>query len=120
MERLRFDSDVAFTPADERLEAVTFAPLTAPLSGGAPVQAAVVRLGPNGRLKRHPASVPQILAVLEGSGCVSGAEGTFEPITAGEAVFWASGEEHETQTEGGMSALILEGEGVRPFRGRGA
>jgi hypothetical protein len=53
--------------------------------------------------------------VLEGAGWVSGADGTIEPIAAGEAVFWAAGEEHETRTDEGLTALILEGDGVQPF-----
>ena len=115
MERLSFGADVAFTPREELLEGVTIAPLTASLAGGAPVQAAIFRLAPNGRIARHPATVPQILAVLEGVGRVSGPDGEFQPLAAGEAVFWSSGEEHETQTDGGLTALILEGESLQPF-----
>ncbi len=117
MQRLSFRSDVAFTPRGEQaLEGVTVAPLTAPLAAGARVQAAMFRLAPGGRIARHPASVPQILAVLEGSGLVSGGGGEFEAIAAGEAVFWTKGEEHETQSEGGLTALVLEAEGLQPFR----
>lgn len=118
MERLSFGTDVAFTPDEELLEHVTIAPLTAPLASGAPVQAAVFRLAPNGRIARHPAMVPQILAVLDGAGSVSGADGELQPITAGEAVFWSAGEEHETQTTDGLTALVLESEGLQPSRQR--
>jgi quercetin dioxygenase-like cupin family protein len=118
LERLSFDVDAAFTPAEDLLEGVTVAPLTAPLAAGAPVQAAIFRLAGNGRIARHPATVPQILAVLEGAGRVSGADGSFQPIGAGEAVFWPAGEEHETQTEEGMTALILEADGLQPYRPR--
>jgi quercetin dioxygenase-like cupin family protein len=65
---------------------------------------------------RHPATVPQIVAVLEGSGEVSGATNTFEPVSAGDAVFFAQGEEHETRTSEGMTALIIEGPRLVPFR----
>ena len=65
---------------------------------------------------RHPATEPQILAVLEGSGRVSGSDGEFQPIAAGEAVFWSAGEEHETQTDTGLTALIIEAEGLEPRR----
>ena len=116
MERLSFDADVAFSPVQELLDGVTIAPLTAPTSAGAPFQAAVFRLAPGGRIVRHPATVPQILAVLEGSGEVSGADGVFAPIGLGEAVFWARGEEHETRSAAGLTALILEGEGLEPYR----
>jgi quercetin dioxygenase-like cupin family protein len=109
MERFNFEAE-SFAPRDERLEAVTIAPLTAP---GA-VQAAIFRLEPGGRIARHPATVRQVLAVLEGSGHVSGGDGAFQPIAAGEAVFWDAGEEHETVSDGGLTALVLEAAELRP------
>ena len=81
-----------------------------------PVQAAIFRIAPGGRIARHPASCPQILAVLDGSGEVSGAAGVAEPIAAGEAVFWVEGEDHETTSERGLTALVIEGVGLEPFR----
>jgi quercetin dioxygenase-like cupin family protein len=92
--------------------------LTAQPEIGCPVKAAIFRVAPGGGLGRHPATFPQILAVLEGSGHVSGADGELHPITAGEAVFWPEGEEHETRSETGLTALILEGEELRPWRNR--
>jgi quercetin dioxygenase-like cupin family protein len=112
VERLSFGADVAFTPREELLERVTIAPLTPP----GPVQAAVFRFAQNGRIVRHPATAPQILAVLEGSGSVSGEDGEPQPIRAGEAVFWSAGEVHEASSDEGMTALILEGEGLTLFR----
>ena len=118
MERFSFAADVAFTPRDELLERVTIAPLSAPISGRSPFQAAVFRFAPGGRIVRHaPAgSGSQILAVLLGSGGVSGTSGAEEPIAAGEAVFWKPGEEHELKSTEGLMALIIEGEGLDMFR----
>ena len=118
MERLSFDADAAFTPQEELLTGATIAPLTPPLWAGAPVQAAVFRLAAGGRIARHPATVPQILAVLEGSGRVSGTEGELEAIERGQAVFWGEGEVHEVETDDGMTALVLEGAGLAPYRRR--
>ena len=56
--------------------------------------------------------------MLEGSGEVSGANGADEPIEAGEAVFWHEGEEHETSSAGGLTALVIEGESLDRFRER--
>ena len=114
MERFRFDADAAFTAELELLERVTIAPLTPP--GG--VQAAIFRLSAGGRIARHPATVPQILAVLEGEGRISGAAGELETIVAGDAVFWTAGEQHETISDGGLTALVLEGDGLSPPRAR--
>jgi quercetin dioxygenase-like cupin family protein len=118
VERFSFASGVAFVPRGDLLDRVTVAPLTAPFEDGLLVQAAIFRFEPGGRLRRHPATFPQILAVLEGSGEVSGADGVDEPIEAGEAVFWHGGEEHETRSAGGLTALIIEGENLDRFRGR--
>jgi quercetin dioxygenase-like cupin family protein len=121
VERFSFDADVAFAPPDELLESVTIAPLSAPMSERLPFQAAVFRFAPGGRIARHrPAgSTTQILAVLEGSGEVSGASGVDEPIAAGEAVFLREGEEHEVKTTGGLTALIIEGRDLDRFRRSG-
>ncbi|MBD0339303.1 MAG: cupin domain-containing protein [Thermoleophilia bacterium] len=116
MERFAFGADAAFAPFDDRLIGVTLAPLTSSLAQGAPFQAAVFRLAPGGRIARHRADVPQVLAVLEGAGEVSGEDGVAEPITAGEAVFWAEGEEHATASVDGLTALIVEGPGLDRFR----
>jgi quercetin dioxygenase-like cupin family protein len=121
VERFSFDAAVAFTPRDELLESVTVAPLSAPISERAPFQAAVFRFAPGGRIARHrPADGgTQIVAVLEGSGEISGESGVDEPIAAGEAVFLREGEEHELKTTGRLTALIIEGRDLDRFRGFG-
>ena len=120
VERFSFAPDVAFVPRGDLLDRVTVAPLTPPLSEGSLIQAAIFRVEPGGRLRRHPATFPQILAVLEGLGEVSGADAVDEEIQAGEAVFWHRGEEHEMKSAVGLTALIIEGESLDRFRGRSA
>jgi quercetin dioxygenase-like cupin family protein len=109
---------VAFVPRGDLLDRVTVAPLTPSIFEGSRIQAAIFRFAPGGRLLRHPAAYPQILAVLDGSGEVSGADGAQEFIVAGEAVFWSEGEEHETKSSVGLTVLIIEGESLDRFRGR--
>ena len=109
MERLRFDEAAAFAPDDGRLDRVTIAPLVR----GSDVHVAVFRLAPGGRIARHPATAPQLLLVVAGSGRVSGADGAFEAIRAGEAVIWDASEEHETVSEEGLTAVVVEGRGLR-------
>jgi quercetin dioxygenase-like cupin family protein len=118
VERFSFASEVAFVPRGDLLDHVTVAPLTPSVFEGSLIQAAIFRVAPGGRLLRHPATFPQILAVLEGSGEVSGADGVDEPIVAGEAVFWHEGEEHEMKSGVGLTALIIEGESLDRYRER--
>lgn len=118
MERFSFAPEAAFVPRGDLLDHVTLAPLTPSSSEGARVQAVILRFEPGGRLRRHPASFPQIIAVLEGSGEVSGANGVDEPIGAGEAIFLHEGEDHEMKSEAGLTVLIIEGEQVDRFRER--
>jgi quercetin dioxygenase-like cupin family protein len=116
VERFSFSSDAAFVPRGDLLDRVTVAPLTRSIFDGSPIQAAIFRFEPGGRLRRHPATDPQILAILEGAGEVSGADGDDEPIEAGEAVFMHEGEEHEMKSAAGLTALIIEGESLDRFR----
>jgi mannose-6-phosphate isomerase-like protein (cupin superfamily) len=117
VERFSFASDVAFVPRGDLLDRVTIAPLTAPMSEGSLIQAAIFHVAPGGSLRRHPTTGPEIFAILEGSGVVSGTDGSEEPIAAGEAVFWHEGEEQEMKSTNGLTALIIEGESLDRFRG---
>ena len=120
MERFSFTTEVAFVPRGDLLDRVTVAPLTPSIAEGSLIQAAIFRIAPGGRLRRHPATFPQVLAILEGSGEASGEDGVDVPIEAGEAVFWHQGEEHETKSGDGLTALIIEGESLDRFRERPA
>ena len=116
MERFSFGEDVAFVPRGDLLDGVSMAPLTQPFEEGALVGAAIFRFEPGGRIRRHPGTYPQIIAVLEGSGEVSGEDGVGEPIGAGGAVFLHEDEDHEMKSEAGLTALILEGESLDRYR----
>ena len=72
------------------------------------------RLKSNGRIGVHPAAAPQLLFVMEGHGWVRGRSGHASRIEAGQAAFWETGEEHETWTDDGLVAVIVEGPGVNP------
>jgi quercetin dioxygenase-like cupin family protein len=68
----------------------------------------VIEIGPGGVVARHPAVVAQLFVVVRGSGWVSGADGGREEIGAGDAVLWEPGEEHESGSDQGMTALVVE------------
>lgn len=70
-------------------------------------------LGAGGVLGRHPAATQQLLLVVAGEGWVS-ADGDRQPITVGQAAYWEPGEEHETTTDSGLTALILESDTLDP------
>jgi len=78
------------------------------------IQVTFAYLQKDGSIGRHEAVENQILVVVEGEGWVGGADGTQRPIGVGQAVFWTKGEQHETGSESGLTAIILEGAGVKP------
>jgi len=73
-----------------------------------------IYLGENGALGGHPAAVNQLFLVISGSGWVQGKDGEAQPINAGQAVFWEAGEWHETSSEKGLTAIVVEGPGIDP------
>jgi quercetin dioxygenase-like cupin family protein len=79
-------------------------------AGAGNAQVVCMYIRARGFLPRHPATVAQLFAVVEGDGWVSGADGTKVPIKTGQAAFWERGEEHESGTDGGMKAVVIEGE----------
>lgn len=117
VEKFSFAPEIAFVPrGGVPLEGVTIAPLTPPVSGGSPFMAAIFRFAPGGRIPRHAGTIPQIIAVLDGSGEVRGADGVGEPIAAGDALLLSQGEEHEVTSAVGLTALIIEGDRLDRFR----
>jgi quercetin dioxygenase-like cupin family protein len=91
----QFDSD-AFT--------------VAPIATGGETHLVMARLGPGGVIGRHRAVGRQILMVLEGQAAVSGDDGGTTVLEPGQAALWEPGENHETRTNGGVLALIVEGD----------
>jgi len=76
--------------------------------------AVFIELEPGGVLGRHEAVGHQLFVVIAGSGEVSGGDGAVHRIEAGMAAFWEAGEEHETCTENGLKAIVIEGDDLEP------
>jgi quercetin dioxygenase-like cupin family protein len=72
------------------------------------LQVVAIEVGPGGVVGRHPSGSHQLFAVVGGSGWVSGADGEREPVATGDVVIWEPGEEHESGSEQGMTALVVE------------
>jgi mannose-6-phosphate isomerase-like protein (cupin superfamily) len=68
----------------------------------------------NGIIGYHQAVVPQLLIIVEGEGKVRGEEENFISVKSGEAVYWRKDEWHETKTEVGLTAIVIESEELDP------
>ena len=66
-----------------------------------------IELPPGGRIGMHPAVDEQLFILVAGEGDVrSGSEAVH--VVAGDAVRWLRGEEHETTTQTGLVAIVIE------------
>jgi quercetin dioxygenase-like cupin family protein len=77
---------------------------------------ACFHVGKGGFIPRHPAHGPQLFAVVEGRGWVSGDDGQKIPIDSGQAAFWEPGESHESGTDDGMRVIVVEGTSFDPAK----
>ncbi|MGE6506039.1 cupin [Bacillus cereus] len=73
-----------------------------------------MHLHENGIIGNHEAVVSQLLLIVDGTGYVCGVnkEKIKIEIEAGQAVFWEKEELHETSTEHGLTAIVMEAENL--------
>ncbi|PFD74582.1 cupin [Bacillus cereus] len=69
-----------------------------------------MHLRENGIIGYHEAVVSQLLLIVDGDGYVCGADKEKVKVEAGQAVFWKKGGFHETCTENGLIAIVIESE----------
>ncbi|PDZ62833.1 cupin [Bacillus cereus] len=69
-----------------------------------------MHLKENGIIGYHEAVVSQLLLIVGGEGYVCGEDKEKVKVKAGQAVFWEKGEFHETSTEKGLMAIVIESE----------
>lgn len=69
-----------------------------------------VHLGENGLIGYHQAVVPQLLLIVNGEGWVRGKTDEYIKVHCGEAVLWEKDEWHETKTDTGLTAIVIESE----------
>ena len=74
------------------------------------VHIGAMHLRENGIIGYHEAVVSQLLLIVDGDGYVCGADKEKVKVEAGQAVFWKKGEFHETCTENGLIAIVIESE----------
>lgn len=73
-----------------------------------------MHLDQNGIVGYHQAVVPQLLLVLSGEGYVRGEKEEYIKVQSGDAVYWQKDEWHKTKTDNGLTALVIESEGLNP------
>ena len=71
-----------------------------------------MHLEKNGIIGLHQAIVPQLLLIVNGEGFVRGESEEFVKVHTGEAVFWEKDEWHETKTDTGLTAIVIESEAL--------
>lgn len=106
MRLFRFDEEVSI-PASSFGSRFRIGPLTGEDSR---VHVQVIYLGPDGLVGRQATAARRLFAVVAGRGWVSGEEGDRRGIGAGYAALWEPGEEHEVGSDGGLTAVCVDGE----------
>jgi len=113
MKIYRFDSEVG--KSIDRYDSSGFTiSRVVHLSGEAVVNCAYLEA--NGMIGYHQARVHQLFLVVQGEGWVRGASADRTSIKAGQAAYWEEGEWHESSTETGMTAIIIEGMNFDPAK----
>ncbi|WP_420495992.1 hypothetical protein QA540_05535 [Macrococcus psychrotolerans] len=67
-----------------------------------------IHLEANGIIGNHKAPVNQILLIVQGEAIVSSKNHTSVSVSKNTAVFFEAGEMHETRTNNGLNAVIIE------------
>lgn len=67
-----------------------------------------VYFGPGGSIGEHPTGFGQLFLVMDGSGWVTGADGSRVTLSAGQGAFFENGERHSKGSERGMTALMVQ------------
>ncbi|MEH7234608.1 cupin [Bacillus sp. JJ1562] len=79
-----------------------------------PAHIGCMHLGENGIVGYHQAVVPQLLLVVNGEGYVRNEKEEYFKVESGDAVFWEKDEWHETKTDIGLTAIVIESEELNP------
>lgn len=73
-----------------------------------------MHLEQNGIIGLHQASCPQLLLIVSGHGWVRTDAAGEVAVGVGDAVFWDRGEWHETRTDTGLIAIVVESDELNP------
>ncbi|MFD1677474.1 cupin [Alicyclobacillus fodiniaquatilis] len=81
-----------------------------------PTQIGCVYLEAGGIIGFHQALSAQLLLVVHGPASVRCDSESEVCVSVGDAVFWEKGEWHETKTETGLMAIVIESEALNPTK----
>jgi len=73
-----------------------------------------MHLEKNGIVGYHQAVVPQLLIVITGEGYVRNDKEQYFKVQSGDAVFWEKDEWHETKSDKGLTAIVIESVELNP------
>ncbi|RDW17217.1 cupin [Oceanobacillus chungangensis] len=79
-----------------------------------PANIGYMHLEDNGVIGYHQAVVPQLLIIINGEGYVRNEKEEYFKVQSGDAVYWEKGEWHETKSEKGLTAIVIESEELNP------
>lgn len=79
-----------------------------------PTQIGCMHLEPKGIVGFHQAVVSQLMLIVGGEGWVRGDAAEKYFVKSGDAVYWEKGEGHETATNTGLTAIVIESEELNP------
>ena len=113
MKLFRFDPEVGRTIGDYQSSGFVISRV-AHLFDEATINCAY--LDSNGLIGYHQAVNSQLFLVIQGEGWVRGESPDKTSIQAGQAAYWNKAEWHESGTETGMIAMIIEGVDVDPTK----
>ncbi len=112
MQLYRFDREVAQTIEQYGSQATAITHVAREI---ADAHVAIMHIGPGGSLGYHRAVGDQLFLVVEGAGWVAGADRQRTAIAVGQAALWRGGEWHESGSDAGMTAVIVEAETLEPI-----
>lgn len=90
---------------------VGFIPVARPSEG---LRVALMEIQPSGVVGYHQAVGNQLFMILRGTGWVTGEDRRRVAVSPGFAALWVDGEWHESGSDEGMLALVIEGESLEP------
>ncbi|WP_377890674.1 cupin [Alkalihalobacillus sp. R86527] len=117
MRRYRFDKRVGKDITKFDSKNVVISPIMRLIEESVDViQIACMHVEQDGLLGGHEAVVPQMFIVLEGEGVVKGEDRIPHRIQRGQLAMWEAGEWHETSSQDGLTAIVVESDELKPFK----